>query len=579
MEMHPLTDIQIDRGTATNQVLQWNDTTKRWEVTTTITDITLNSPVISGDFSWTGDSTWNLTGGSKTVNLDSDDFRFIDGGGLNWLVFDQFSGEIFLGNATLEQDVFFFGNLIIPDGGTIGTTSATPLGVDLITIDGTLGEVKIDGALGVTGLVTLDDNLLVDGGAIGITADLDLLQLSIGRFDINGVLVASSTSGHELRREVNSTGTDSQAINMFRILGSSSQNGDATSINWRMTDTANGTRNYGRIGYRRLADIDEGEMFITVANTGGSRIELFTLCNTGLNIIPNTRIGDTTVPTHGVLEVAGAGTIFFKETSTPTALTGFGAIYTKSDDSLYFQDGSGMEHLVHGSAFSNLWFHGASTSVTISSADLFFKIDTFENVGDEDDQGNAIGDVTAGNNDITIAASGEGVYEVAFGASITAAGAARTMVLAAGIEFGTPKVITAMTGNLVSPIVVTITGHPFSNGDMVNITDCTGNDAANGQWFVLSAATDTFALHNLDGLGASTGDGTYDASSGSVVICYSGEILAHRKVSQNDVGNVYSGGDLRLLSGDKVGVYVLNLDASTNLNIFQITLHINREDQ
>lgn len=40
----------------------------------------------------------------------------------------------------------------------------------------------------------------------------------------------------------------------------------------------------------------------------------------------------------------GSGAIFMLETSTPTAVTNYGAIYTKNDNKLYFQDGAGTEH-------------------------------------------------------------------------------------------------------------------------------------------------------------------------------------------------------------------------------------------
>jgi hypothetical protein len=38
------------------------------------------------------------------------------------------------------------------------------------------------------------------------------------------------------------------------------------------------------------------------------------------------------------------GTLIIKETTTPTALSNYGKIYTKSDNKLYFQDGAGTEH-------------------------------------------------------------------------------------------------------------------------------------------------------------------------------------------------------------------------------------------
>lgn len=40
------------------------------------------------------------------------------------------------------------------------------------------------------------------------------------------------------------------------------------------------------------------------------------------------------------------GLLALKETTTPTAVADYGRIYTKSDNKLYFQDGSGVEHEV-----------------------------------------------------------------------------------------------------------------------------------------------------------------------------------------------------------------------------------------
>jgi len=40
------------------------------------------------------------------------------------------------------------------------------------------------------------------------------------------------------------------------------------------------------------------------------------------------------------------GILFLLETTTPTAITNYGAIYTKNDNKLYFQDGAGTEHTI-----------------------------------------------------------------------------------------------------------------------------------------------------------------------------------------------------------------------------------------
>ena len=41
-----------------------------------------------------------------------------------------------------------------------------------------------------------------------------------------------------------------------------------------------------------------------------------------------------------------AGVLFVQEIATPTAIADHGALYTKTDNKLYFQDGAGSEHEV-----------------------------------------------------------------------------------------------------------------------------------------------------------------------------------------------------------------------------------------
>lgn len=40
------------------------------------------------------------------------------------------------------------------------------------------------------------------------------------------------------------------------------------------------------------------------------------------------------------------GVVTLAETTTPTAVTDYGKVYTKNDNKLYFQDGAGTEHEV-----------------------------------------------------------------------------------------------------------------------------------------------------------------------------------------------------------------------------------------
>jgi len=61
--------------------------------------------------------------------------------------------------------------------------------------------------------------------------------------------------------------------------------------------------------------------------------------------------------------------------------------------------------------------------------------------------------------------------------------------------------LVAVTGATnATPIIITAASHGFTNGDKVLVTGVGGNTAANGNWFVGSAATNTFALYQDLGL-------------------------------------------------------------------------------
>ena len=60
--LNTIIDPQIDRGTATNQMLVWNPTTKRFAVSVSLSGLTLNSPVIAGTVNTGGQTTTFGTG-------------------------------------------------------------------------------------------------------------------------------------------------------------------------------------------------------------------------------------------------------------------------------------------------------------------------------------------------------------------------------------------------------------------------------------------------------------------------------------------------------------------------------------
>lgn len=306
--------------------------------------------------------------------------------------------------------------------------------------------------------------------------------------------------------------------------------------------------------------IGSGSNTITL---GGSAI-VFT-------IIPYGKVGVGTANPNEGLTLEG-GVLSLLETTTPTATANYAKIYSKNTNTLWWQDGAGNEHLLHGDSFSNIWFHDTTKStITISTSNLFTKITSFDDIGEEDDSGNSTGNIS--NNEITVGANGAGRYKATFHTSITSNGASSEMLIAVGQELNSALSITVATN--ATPIVCTSAGHEMRKGDMVTISGCTGNDAANGDWFISAITTDTFTLKDLQG-NNSVGNGVYDTGTGNVDIVYHGNVAMQRVVSQNDLGSGGANADVKLNAGDKVAMYVANIGSTRNLEILMVNLEIFR---
>ena len=276
-------------------------------------------------------------------------------------------------------------------------------------------------------------------------------------------------------------------------------------------------------------------------------------------------------PTNATLLSIEDG-ITFKESSVPTADATYGKIWTTSVNELFFQSGDGTNHLLHGDAFSNIWFHSTSTvEVTISTQNAMTKIDSFTVVGHEDDLANVVG--SSANNNLTLSAIGGGEYEISFHASVTATGGAdKEMIVALGITLATAKDITDVTDDTVTPIVITSNAHGLENGDMVEIAGVLGNTAANGSFVVAGKTTNTFVIVKLDG-SATTGNGDFDEGSptGDVTIEYPGNMVIHRTVRGADPGAISATGIHILANSDVLALYVANLDGTTNLTVAAVS--------
>ncbi len=72
-----------------------------------------------------------------------------------------------------------------------------------------------------------------------------------------------------------------------------------------------------------------------------------------------------------------------------------------------------------------------------------------------------------------------------------------------------PNEIVTMSGNGVSPIVITYAGHGLATGQKVSISGATGNTAANGIWTVTRIDDNSFSLDSSTGNGVYAGGATW----------------------------------------------------------------------
>ena len=81
----------------------------------------------------------------------------------------------------------------------------------------------------------------------------------------------------------------------------------------------------------------------------------------------NVGIGTSSPSSHSDLTLGNDGSLCLKETTTPTADANFGKLYTKSDNSLYFQDGAGTESALSLGGGSS-WSSAPATATSAGAA-------------------------------------------------------------------------------------------------------------------------------------------------------------------------------------------------------------------
>jgi len=92
-------------------------------------------------------------------------------------------------------------------------------------------------------------------------------------------------------------------------------------------------------GFYQDADAD-GTLYIY---DSGDNVDVLLRAQDGSYIRNKVTIGSATGYSNSDLTLDGGGALMLKETTTPTADTNYGKIYTKNNNKLYFQTGAGVE--------------------------------------------------------------------------------------------------------------------------------------------------------------------------------------------------------------------------------------------
>lgn len=143
-----------------------------------------------------------------------------------------------------------------------------------------------------------------------------------------GTVTANSAANELVIESAGSAGInllapDSQSS--YILFGNESSNYNAE-VSW--IDTSN----YLRVGTNKT---NANLIFVTGTSTEAMRIDASQ--NVGIGLTPTANMDGLSVE---------AGLLTLKETTEPTADSGYGKLYTKTDNRLYFQDGAGSEHEV-----------------------------------------------------------------------------------------------------------------------------------------------------------------------------------------------------------------------------------------
>jgi hypothetical protein len=153
------TDYRIPQPTATNQILVWNDLTGLLEASASLSGLTLNSPVIAGDFQWAGFSILDATDGCKTIDLRQDTTGALT-------IRADNNNYIDINTGSLEEHIIEFGNYQHDVKYRFLGFGLTTFGGNIRVNNGVIGDMFDPSIIimdGSNGLVTVDADLTATG--------------------------------------------------------------------------------------------------------------------------------------------------------------------------------------------------------------------------------------------------------------------------------------------------------------------------------------------------------------------------------------------------------------------------------
>ena len=195
-------------------------------------------------------------------------------------------------------------------------------------------------------------------------------RVGIGENSPDSMLHLKSASAASPTIKIENTGTESsEAEIIFQRTGAAAASQDIGHIKFKALDDGGATHTYAGIfadAQDETAGTEDGRILFSVAKGGTDNVEILRLSGSeGLVFNDSSNDMDFRVESNGnanmlrvdagkdavgigcdpstnvALDVEGA--IGLDEISTPTATADRGAIYTKTDNNLYFQDGAGTE--------------------------------------------------------------------------------------------------------------------------------------------------------------------------------------------------------------------------------------------